>query len=125
VSRPLLRRRLRLRRRRRAATTASTGATTASTGASTTSIASSTASDRPTAAPPLAITASITARPGPVTVEHCTGSNDQDWLPGAAFALTNAGDKLCLTAPGSNAQPGTTLTVQPCAGRRGQRWFRP
>jgi Ricin-type beta-trefoil lectin domain len=66
-----------------------------------------------------------TASAGPVTVERCTGSNDQDWLPGAAFALTNVGTRLCLTAPGSPAPAGTTLTVQRCAGRPGQRWFRP
>ncbi len=92
--------------------------------ASTTSTASTgttgTTSGRPSAPSP-----AITARPGPVTVERCTGSNDQDWLPGAAFALTNIGTRLCLTAPGSSAPSGTTLTVQPCADRRGQRWFRP
>ena len=74
---------------------------------------------------PPAPSPAIAARPGPVTVERCTGSNDQDWLPGAAFALTNIGTRLCLTAPGLPAPSGTTLTVQPCAGRRGQRWFRP
>jgi hypothetical protein len=58
-------------------------------------------------------------------VESCTGSSFQDWRPGAEFALTSAGARLCLTAPGSPAPPGTTLTVQRCAGRRGQRWFRP
>lgn len=66
-----------------------------------------------------------TARPGPVSVASCTGSSFQDWRPGTEFALTNVGARLCLTAPGSPAPPGTTLTVQPCAGRRGQRWFRP
>jgi hypothetical protein len=66
-----------------------------------------------------------TARPGPVSVASCTGSSFQDWRPGTKFALTNVGARLCLTAPGSPAPPGTTLTVQPCAGRRGQRWFRP
>ena len=74
---------------------------------------------------PAAASTGGTARPGPVSVASCTGSSFQDWRPGTEFALTNVGARLCLTAPGSPAPPGTTLTVQPCAGRRGQRWFRP
>jgi Lysozyme like domain/Ricin-type beta-trefoil lectin domain len=75
----------------------------------------------------LCLTAAGSARAGApqVTIERCTGSAFQDWLPRAGFTLYNAGARQCLTAPGSPAQRGTTLSVRPCADRRGQRWFRP
>jgi hypothetical protein len=65
------------------------------------------------------------ARPGPVTVQRCTGNRLQRWQHRGGALLRNVGAGLCLTDPGSSVKPGRVLTDGSCTKRQNKGWFRP
>jgi GH25 family lysozyme M1 (1,4-beta-N-acetylmuramidase) len=71
-----------------------------------------------------------------VRLQKCTGQGDQQWdlvYPhsvaaagtGAALALYNPDDGLCLSDPGNRKKNGTSQIVWSCDGSRGQEWGLP